>query len=670
MPGKRQAASSARLMALNSMWQMACNSAARPSRVKGLREGTSLAGTNRGRAGRPGMAACWASSSVSTACRSGSDKPGVTRLWGLVASSPGSSPAGACANSARACRALRAGSPSSKASRARWRRLLAATGGLMPRLSQHAARLGSIRVPAHPAHLGCHQGRDAKKEAVGGGRLARQAHQHAANDGGARAAGARDHRQALDQANLDGVDEAKVVNGLDAGLGLARRDALGDQDDHATDDEGGGNHRWREQVLLDHLADQQAHDDRWQEADDHIEGETLRLRVGAQAGDRVLESLKVDQDDGEDGAGLDGNFEDFGLFGAGGLREAHHRVGQDEVACAGDGQELGQPLDDAHQRGLEEQHQIQSDLLNKTKPAASRRCSASWGRDIRTHAPSRPRDRGACLHSATCPCPPLTLPSMPAGTRPLKTGRTGTPQSANVPAPSSTCRWAPSCKASPCPPCSGWLAATRSPPNWAGPPTGPMSRPCKCLAATASGRAWRPWPRSTRATSSAPGPGNWVTAGPCCWARSTPRWARAKFSSRALDRRRIRAAAMAEPCCAPRSANSCAPRRCTAWASRPPARSPLWPRPSACVAKPSRRPPSSPVWRRASSASGISSTSRTVASHATTRCSRPCWTLSSPITFRSWLSSLGAPWPCWTRWCAAPPGSWPTGRPRAFATGS
>jgi arginine decarboxylase len=57
MPAKRHTASSARLMALNSMCAMACSSAARPSRVKGERVGTSLGATSGGLDGRPGRPA-------------------------------------------------------------------------------------------------------------------------------------------------------------------------------------------------------------------------------------------------------------------------------------------------------------------------------------------------------------------------------------------------------------------------------------------------------------------------------------------------------------------------------------------------------------------------------------------------------------------------------------
>ena len=44
MPSKRQAASSARLIALNSIWQIEWSSAARPSGVKGERFATAVAG--------------------------------------------------------------------------------------------------------------------------------------------------------------------------------------------------------------------------------------------------------------------------------------------------------------------------------------------------------------------------------------------------------------------------------------------------------------------------------------------------------------------------------------------------------------------------------------------------------------------------------------------------
>ena len=65
--GKRQIASSARLIALNSIWEKACSIAARPSTVARPRRLRSLGGTSSGRTGRPGrdcaaLSAAWASS--------------------------------------------------------------------------------------------------------------------------------------------------------------------------------------------------------------------------------------------------------------------------------------------------------------------------------------------------------------------------------------------------------------------------------------------------------------------------------------------------------------------------------------------------------------------------------------------------------------------------------
>ena len=55
MSSKRQIASSAKLIALNSMWARACISAARPSIVRILRLGKSSGATNSGLVGRPGI---------------------------------------------------------------------------------------------------------------------------------------------------------------------------------------------------------------------------------------------------------------------------------------------------------------------------------------------------------------------------------------------------------------------------------------------------------------------------------------------------------------------------------------------------------------------------------------------------------------------------------------
>ena len=111
-------------------------------------------------------------------------------------------------------------------------------------------------------------------------------------------------------------------------------------------------------MLLHHLAQQQPHDHGGEKANDDIERKALRLGVGAQAGDRVLDALHVDQNDSEDGAGLDGDLEDFGLLSPGRATKVHQRVGQNQVAGAGDGQKLCQALHDAHHGGFQKQHNV------------------------------------------------------------------------------------------------------------------------------------------------------------------------------------------------------------------------------------------------------------------------------------------------------------------------
>ena len=72
----------------------------------------------------------------------------------------------------------------------------------------------------------------------------------------------------------------------------------------------------------------------------------------------LREPLPVDDDHGDDRAGLDRDVEHLAL----GVVEAEQRAGEDQVAGARDRQELGQALDDAHQGGPGEQHQIQRRL--------------------------------------------------------------------------------------------------------------------------------------------------------------------------------------------------------------------------------------------------------------------------------------------------------------------
>jgi hypothetical protein len=151
--------------------------------------------------------------------------------------------------------------------------------------------------------------------------------------------------------------------------------ALGPQDDEAADDEGTGHHHRREQVRLDRLAEQQAQHDRREEGDRHVERKALRLLLVRQLDDGVADLLPVDDDDRQDGAGLDRDVEDLGL----GVVHAEQRARQDQVSGGRDRQKLGQALDDAHHGRLGQQHCIHAYSYQERglspPPAAPRRRS-------------------------------------------------------------------------------------------------------------------------------------------------------------------------------------------------------------------------------------------------------------------------------------------------------
>ena len=77
----------------------------------------------------------------------------------------------------------------------------------------------------------------------------------------------------------------------------------------------------------------------------------------------VILALPVDDDDGEDRAGLNRDVEDLALL----VVEAEQRTGEDEVTGARDRQELGQPFDDAHEGGLDQHDDVQTVFLAKRR---------------------------------------------------------------------------------------------------------------------------------------------------------------------------------------------------------------------------------------------------------------------------------------------------------------
>ena len=241
------------------------------------------------------------------------------------------------------------------------------------------------------------QRRDRQVEREVGGGLARQPEQHAADDGGAAAAGARDHRQRLHQADLERVPGAHLVDVVNARGDV--RAPFGPEDHEAAEDEGAGHHRRREQVRLDRLAEQQPQNHRGHERDQHVEREALRLLLGRQRHDRVADLLPVDEDHREDGAGLDRDVEDLGLL----VVEAQQRARQDQVAGARNRKELGQPFDHPHHRGLGQQYNVHA------RSSKERALSLGRRRARQIRPPSLPPSGSKAGNRVRCrACPPST----------------------------------------------------------------------------------------------------------------------------------------------------------------------------------------------------------------------------------------------------------------------
>src|SRR5690606_3199523 len=98
---------------------------------------------------------------------------------------------------------------------------------------------------------------DGEEEGEFGCRLAREAEQQAADDGGAGARSARDEGDGLGKAELDGIEQAQVLDVFHADDVLA---LLGPEDDESADDEGKRDRYRSEQIGLDGAAENQAED--------------------------------------------------------------------------------------------------------------------------------------------------------------------------------------------------------------------------------------------------------------------------------------------------------------------------------------------------------------------------------------------------------------------------
>ena len=65
---------------------------------------------------------------------------------------------------------------------------------------------------------------------------------------------------------------------------------------------------------LDEFAQQQTQDDGGEKGDEHVGDKAARWRIMRQAAQHGEDFLRVDEDDGKDGPGLDGDLKDFGFL--------------------------------------------------------------------------------------------------------------------------------------------------------------------------------------------------------------------------------------------------------------------------------------------------------------------------------------------------------------------
>jgi hypothetical protein len=194
---------------------------------------------------------------------------------------------------------------------------------------------------------GGEQRRDGEKEGELGGGLARQAEQQPADDGGAGAGGAGDQGEGLGEAELEGVRQPMSSTRVDPDYVLA---ALGPQDDEGAGDEGQRHRDRLEQVRLDDLAEGEAEHRQRQEGDGEVGDEAARRRIAAQAGGYRAEPGPNSQQTAR--------MAPVWMTISKSLPRSSLKPSRSPARIRwpvdGDGQEFGQPLDDAEDEGMQQ----------------------------------------------------------------------------------------------------------------------------------------------------------------------------------------------------------------------------------------------------------------------------------------------------------------------------
>ncbi|VXA88398.1 hypothetical protein AERO8C_70078 [Aeromonas veronii] len=207
---------------------------------------------------------------------------------------------------------------------------------------EEIAALVEIQPTGRHHHGHCHD------EGELGGCVTADPHQHATTDGGAGAGEAGPQGETLEQTDAERLLVADVIQGFGCD---GRAELLGDDQQDAPRDQRVHDGLWTKQVGLDPAVDGQADHDGGHHAEDDMhqrQGGVIPGRLLAKVdANQAKQAAPEDGDHGEDGAKLDHHFESGSL----GPFKAQQMADDNHVAGGGDGEELGQPLDDAQNKG-------------------------------------------------------------------------------------------------------------------------------------------------------------------------------------------------------------------------------------------------------------------------------------------------------------------------------
>jgi hypothetical protein len=158
----------------------------------------------------------------------------------------------------------------------------------------------------------------------------------------------------IDQTDLERVLPGHLIDGVHPDAVLA---SLGPQDHQCTDHERDGYRDGLEQRGLDRFAEQQAEDGQRHESHSQVEHESLRGAIAEKSSDDTQKLRTIFPAHGQDGTALDDDLEDLALF----VVEVQQVTDQDEVAGAGNREELCKALYDTEQESLAQQDPVHAE---------------------------------------------------------------------------------------------------------------------------------------------------------------------------------------------------------------------------------------------------------------------------------------------------------------------